>query len=78
MLSFLPKIVKVAWNWKKIKKAVREIADVFVALKALHLSYEKANVDGDISPSEMKYIIEQTGSVVKESAEAVEAFRKIF
>jgi len=59
------------------KKAYREVSDAFVALQVLSTRYKEAAADSKITPEEAEYIVQQVGTVVRETLEARESLDKV-
>jgi hypothetical protein len=59
------------------KAAYREISDAFVALGVLSTRYKEAAADGTITPTEAEYVVQQVGTVVRETLEARESLDKV-
>jgi hypothetical protein len=59
------------------KAAYREVSDAFVALQVLSTRYKEAAADGTITPTEAEYVIQQVGTVVRETLEARESLDKV-
>jgi len=59
------------------KAAYREVSDAFVALQVLSTRYKEAAADGTITPTEAEYVVQQVGTVVRETLEARESLDKV-
>tara|TARA_Y100001973_G_C5169410_1_gene318131 strand:+ start:1123 stop:1416 length:294 start_codon:yes stop_codon:yes gene_type:complete len=59
------------------KAAYREVSDAFVALGVLSTRYKEAAADGTITPTEAEYVVQQVGTVVRETLEARESLDKV-
>ena len=59
------------------KTAYRDVADAFVALQVLSTRYKEAAADGTITPTEAEYVVQQVGTVVRETLEARESLDKV-
>ena len=59
------------------KTAYRDVSDAFVALQVLSTRYKEAAADGTITPTEAEYVVQQVGTVVRETLEARESLDKV-
>jgi len=59
------------------KAAYREVSDAFVALQVLSTRYKEAAADSTITPTEAEYVVQQVGTVVRETLEARESLDKV-